>query len=380
MTRYLRYTQQVFGASAGNRELTAFGTAKTDNPTYTSDPSQIQTNAYKYGWSPALLSDKAPYEEDTNALFYLFTYQLAYLMQVGIAEYDPNTTYFRGNTVAATDGSGTWYKSIIDNNLGNALTNTEAWQPIILSKQGMPLFTKTIQDHVLQGEDAIGWALQGSLVQAAIYSKAYEKLYNQYNQGTASNYRGISCVRTPDGRYVTPLTNKTAVDNLFSSTGIAEIYIIDTSNSSFYLPRNAKYLKFGLDTSTVNQFNQEGLPSPQISVSGSTTSAGDHNHIFSGATATGSAYCLAKSSSACSGVFSNSKVVGPEGSGDASSGQDYKMNFSMTPSGSISSNGSHTHSLNVTASTGNAAYGRYNTVETASSINLLYYLVGETAV
>ena len=57
-----------------------------------------------------------------NSVDYLIFYQLAYLLQEGIAEWTAGTSYFTGSLV--NDGTGLQYKSLVDSNLNVALTNT----------------------------------------------------------------------------------------------------------------------------------------------------------------------------------------------------------------------------------------------------------------
>lgn len=127
MAKISRTKQEIFGSQAGSRQITAFGTAKSENPVYTTDVAAIQNSNYLYGWQPALLPDKAPYEEDMNALFYAITTQLAYLYQEGIPEYNAMTEYSNTAMVKSTDGT-TIYKSLVSQNLGNPLNNPTYWQ------------------------------------------------------------------------------------------------------------------------------------------------------------------------------------------------------------------------------------------------------------
>lgn len=129
MSKLPRVKQEIFGQQAGSRQITAFGTAKTENPVYTTDIAQIQNSNFLQGWLSALLPDKAPWEEDMNALFYAITTQLAYLFQEGFPEYDSNTEYNIGSLVKNIDTQGniTIYKSLTDNNKGNTLINNTYW-------------------------------------------------------------------------------------------------------------------------------------------------------------------------------------------------------------------------------------------------------------
>ena len=97
MPKITRATQQIFGENAPSTQITAFGTAKTTSPVYTTNPAELQTAASLLGWDAAIEEDKAPFEEDTNGLCYLITRQLAYLYQQGIAEWDANTTYYENS-------------------------------------------------------------------------------------------------------------------------------------------------------------------------------------------------------------------------------------------------------------------------------------------
>ncbi len=388
--KYKRQTQFVFGSSAGNRSLTAFGTAKTDSPEYTTDIQAIQNSNYLQGWSSAILADRAPYEEDTNGLLYMITSQLAYLLQSGIPEYDSATEYYMSNTVAAPDGSGNWYKSLTDNNIGNALTDTDNWQLINLNKRTMPLFSQMTLDYVLQGDDAIGYALQGSLVNGNIYQEAFNKILNLYNTGSTVNYRGINSVLTNDGRYITVLNNKNAVDNLFSNTGIADFYILDTSTSSFYLPKTSKFLQYTTDITAVNKYNSAGLPAPNITLSGAgnvtTSSAGRHNHKRGTQNITGAVTGIqGRRSVTGSGAFSTTALSSKTQLEDNSSGSSvFKFSFNAADNwtGESSTNGEHSHMLDLsslTATGSGGLFGVSNTVQPASSNKLLYYLVGNTA-
>lgn len=387
MAKLDRQTQLIFASSAGSRELTAFGTAKNNVPEFTNDIEQIQNINYLEGWSSAVLADKAPYEEDTNALLFMITRQLAYLYQSGIPEYDADTAYFRGNICAANDGSGLWYKSLTDNNTGNPLTDTVNWQLIELSKRTLPLFTQITLDYVLQNDDAVGWALQGSLVNGNVYPDAFNKILNLYNSGTEASYRGISAVLSSDGRYITPVNNKNAVDNLFNNTGIADIYVIDTSSSSFYLPKTSRFIQYTTDAGALNKYNAAGLPAPNIRISGAgsvtTSLSGNHNHSAGSYTASISGTLRsAYGGLQGTGDFENTGSGPYSQTASGSYGNRVRINISKALEGVSGTGGQHSHTVdlgNFTASASGGLYGANSTVQPASSNKFLYYLVGDTA-
>lgn len=385
MAKIERKTQKIFGANAGNRSFTAFGTAKSENPVYTQDLDVIQNNAYLYGWDAGLLEDRAPYEEDDNALLYMITSQLAYIFQQGAAiEYDKNTTYYRGAIVATADGSGTWYKSVADDNTGNSLTNTQYWLPVTLNKNGLPLFTQITTDHVLSGDEAVGWAIQGSLVNNSIYPVAYSKILALYNQGSDVTYRGISAKRTTDGRYIADIGQLTSINELFNNTGIADFYIIDTLGQTFYLPKNSRFIQYTTNLDNINQFNDSGLPSLDLSVSATVDAAGNHNHTRGTMNITGTYATDDLTDNTMTPTITGAFYSFKTGFRDADNGRSggYGIGFDASRSwtGSTSTNGAHTHDITAEIISNNTIYGKTNIVQPPASLKLLYYRVGDTAI
>lgn len=130
MSRLSRITQKIFGSSAANNQIAQFGSLASGSPVLypagSADPSAIQSLAnYLTGWFGAVVGGNSPAIEDMNALCFLYAYQLAYLMQSGIAEWDAGTTYYQGSLVQ--DGTGSVYTSIVDTNLNNPLTDGTKW-------------------------------------------------------------------------------------------------------------------------------------------------------------------------------------------------------------------------------------------------------------
>ena len=133
----VRKTALLFDAnhvSSPSNDIAQFGSEAAGSPVFNSDPAIIQAlSAFKNGWTGAVTAiaggNTQPNLEDRNALDYLFSYFLNYLFQEGIPEYDSGTTYWKGGYAKSTDGNGTLYRSIQDNNTGNALTNLAWWVP-----------------------------------------------------------------------------------------------------------------------------------------------------------------------------------------------------------------------------------------------------------
>lgn len=199
MAKILRTKQEIFAQQAGSRQITAFGTAKTETPQYTTDLAQIQNTNFLQGWFSAVLPDKAPYEEDTNALFYTITKQLAYIFQEGFPEYDADTEYNIGSLVKNVDSQGniTIYKSVVDNNTGNALTDDNYWRVyqsdgstgVAMYEIGLP--QPTFSNTLLSNEI---W-LEGQEVSRTTYANLFAIYGTTYGEGN-----GTSTFNLPDCR------------------------------------------------------------------------------------------------------------------------------------------------------------------------------------
>lgn len=135
MAKLERKTQKIFCSNAGNDQITAFGTAKTASPLYTTDIDAIQTATFLQGWTPSLMSDLAPYLQDSNGLWYAITRQLAYVYQEGIPEYDVNTEYSNTSIVKQISGNDVkLFHSKQNGNIGRTLDDRNYWEEYNLTK------------------------------------------------------------------------------------------------------------------------------------------------------------------------------------------------------------------------------------------------------
>lgn len=199
MVKLGRVKQEIFAGQAGSNQVTAFGTAKTDNPIYTTDLTQIQNQNFLQGWLSAILADKSPWEEDMNALFYAITTQLAYILQEGIPEYDGNTTYYIGSLAKSVDNQGkiTIYKSLIEENMGNPLTDPTYWAIYSTENStgeatyeiGLP--QPTLSNNLYPNEI---W-LEGQTVSRTTYTNLFAIYGTTYGAGN-----GTSTFKLPDFR------------------------------------------------------------------------------------------------------------------------------------------------------------------------------------
>lgn len=146
MAKLTRKTQKVFGSTAGVNQIAQIGSLAAAAPAYSTDPDTIQAlSNYLAGWFSVVVGSNSPAIEDMNALCYLFARQLAYVFQNGVAEYDSATTYYTGSF--ASDSVGNVYTSIVDTNLGNALTDTTKWR--MFTGSVIPLNPATQSPYVL---------------------------------------------------------------------------------------------------------------------------------------------------------------------------------------------------------------------------------------
>lgn len=127
MANLARKYQKIFGNNSINNGQ--FGSLQAGTKITTTDPEVIQAlAAYENGWNDAVISgEELPSLEEFNGLQFKTDYQLSYILQKGIPEWDSQTEYFIGN-IAKEVGGSKLYTSITDNNIGNALTDIANWK------------------------------------------------------------------------------------------------------------------------------------------------------------------------------------------------------------------------------------------------------------
>lgn len=131
MSKLTRVFQKQFGVNAGNSDVGIFGSLAASNPQYSKDPETIQSlNAFLTGWAAETIANNRPALEDFNAIDFLTFYQLCYLLQTGVAEWNAETTYYIGSIV--NDGTGVLYKSLANDNIDNdPTTEADKWEEVI---------------------------------------------------------------------------------------------------------------------------------------------------------------------------------------------------------------------------------------------------------
>jgi hypothetical protein len=122
-----RIHQKIFSENAANNGQ--FGSLQTGTKVETPDISALQAlAAYQEGWSDAVISgEELPSLEEFNGLHKIETEQLQYLLNKGIPEYSADAEYYIGD-IQREVGGRKLYRSITDNNIGNALTDVANWE------------------------------------------------------------------------------------------------------------------------------------------------------------------------------------------------------------------------------------------------------------
>jgi hypothetical protein len=130
MAKITRKNQKIFaGEVSSSGVVSQFGSLKAALPSYSSDLDTIQAlDAWGEGWASAVISNHFPAVQDLNALHYVLTKQIAYLMQAGIPEWNAETTYYIGSFASVPNGlDRAKFISVADNNLNNDLSDTAKW-------------------------------------------------------------------------------------------------------------------------------------------------------------------------------------------------------------------------------------------------------------
>lgn len=133
MARLTRKTSKLFCENALQSDVGQFGSLNAGTKVETKDIDTIQNlAAWQDGWQAAGLGQNCyPTRQERNGLDYVQSYMINYLNQEGIAEYDAGTTYYTGSVVKLINGTDVQlFKSIADDNTGNALTNTTYWEEL----------------------------------------------------------------------------------------------------------------------------------------------------------------------------------------------------------------------------------------------------------
>lgn len=200
MTALTRKFQKIFAGSATNNGV--FGSGQAGTKVTSTDVATLQgLSAYSNGWNDAVISGRLiPPLEEFQSLNYINTYQLAYIFQEGIPEWETATEY-RANSIVKKTGTTQLYSSLIAPNIGNALPSS-------------------VSDS--------NWKYLGDLANLATGNKSYVNVTGSTGVLSLNNTQTLSQVIDINGT----LTGNVSVQ--FSSTAIQGMWLINNSTNGAF--------------------------------------------------------------------------------------------------------------------------------------------------
>lgn len=128
-----------------------------------------------------------------------------------------------------------------------------------LTGQTVPPFTMIMLDHLLQGDAAVGWELQGTRCYKSKYWEQYQQLVQEY----ADAVDRTETVEGQEFSYKVNLTtmrrfySKNAYDDRFALCGDSGGYVLDEETYSFYLPKCNNYMRPAVDADNLEAYQTD---------------------------------------------------------------------------------------------------------------------------
>lgn len=191
MGKITRQTFIQFGVNVNAAaDICEFGTPATGSPVYTNVIATLQAlTAWTTGWAAETIANNRPFLEDMNAVCYVFSYMIAYILQMGVPEWDAGTTYFTNSIVQY---NGVLYQSLIDNNLNITPVVGVSWK---LVQKGFGAWTTITSGTIYQAATdgficGYGAVTNGSTLDMVTDASASPSTLRQYfasNSSTGTN-------------------------------------------------------------------------------------------------------------------------------------------------------------------------------------------------
>lgn len=308
MAKLQRKSAKLFAenANAGIGGVAQFGSLAAGTPNYSKDVDVIQAlDAYKNGWSDAVVGNKSPAIEDRNALDYLLSYQQAYIMQHGVPEWIDTETYYEHSYVV--DSNGELRVSTIDNNIGHDPVQDNGgayWGYAGARGSGKQIG----EVYFSQSSSAVDNKGALPLFTGEVISNA-DQIYPQF----------YAWVLAHTGLCVTEEQYQSAI----STYGECPKYVINDTNKTIRLPKLGNYIKMANTTDGITQ-SDAGLPNvtgnglywesnlnpEQLTGAFYIDSSTEKNKLGSNDSDYDN-YAVAMDASRSSGVYGNSNTVTP---------------------------------------------------------------------
>ena len=302
MARIARKNLKIFAGNASNNGV--FGSFQAGNPTTTSDVETIQSlPAWAEGWNSATMtSKKLPPLQEFQGVQYVSTYQLGYLFQEGIAEWDEDCEYHEGSWVKSS-ASGIWslYQSKINNNIGNSVLDTSKWA--LVSLGGSSRNVGEIVASTIPLSDAGLHLLDGTLITGTgAYSAFVDYIASIY--AVNKNY----------------FCSEADWQNSVATYGVCGKFVYSSLNNTVRLPKITGFIEGTSGASDLGNVISAGLPN----ITGTVDVCDDRASGYSGAfynTNEGSPNCTDSGwsntkagfdASRSSSIYGNSNTVQPQ--------------------------------------------------------------------
>ena len=128
---------------------------------------------------------------------------------------------------------------------------------VISATGGFNLFDTKLSDHILEGDEAKGWALQGTYVyKEAVagvrdgYPTFYDDVLFKKQNATATEVTlgdsTITMYITNNGYQFYDIADREVIDNWYNTYGLAWFYGVDEANERIFLPRDKYFAVKGI--------------------------------------------------------------------------------------------------------------------------------------
>lgn len=185
MTNLQRVQEKIFASNAPASEVGQFGSAVTGTKVETTDIATIQAlGAYTEGWGAAVVSDRNyPTLQEMNGVLKVLSYQTAYAMQKGVPEWNSGTTYYIGDICKGV-GNGNLYISKVNENIGNAVTDSTYWTFLDITNSSNSLVVTGTVIASANSATPTGYLYcNGAAVSRTTYAKLFSAIGTTYGAG-----------------------------------------------------------------------------------------------------------------------------------------------------------------------------------------------------
>ena len=282
--------------------------------------------------------------------------------------YDCNQTYNKDSLVfGKVDEEIGLYTSLQDSNINNSLTDEAYWSKTPLGNNGSARNIGELVQTLLPQTDAGLHLVDGALISG-------NGIYSQFVDYVAGLY-----AKNPKASY---FTTETDWQNSVKNYGVCAKFVYNSANRTVRLPKVTGLVEGTIDINALGQLVQAGLPA----LSGRAVSNGAHTHTRGTMEIKGALRFYGTSHGTNRVVYSASGAFTAEDATDVKSGvgtlqTDPNVRYQLVNfyasnkwSGATSSNGAHTHEVNITDN--NGILGKSNTVQPRTVKGFLYIVIG----